>query len=61
MALRTQPAARQDAMFLHTGWGRLWGTENERYTTGEPGPGLALAECLPEAQDEAQTLVTAHA
>jgi kynurenine formamidase len=35
-----------DAVFFHTGWGELWGTENERYAAGEPGPGLALAEWL---------------
>ena len=35
-----------DAVFFHTGWGGLWGTDNERYTAGEPGPGLALAGWL---------------
>jgi kynurenine formamidase len=35
-----------DAVFFHTGWGGLWGTDNERYAAGEPGPGLALAEWL---------------
>jgi len=35
-----------DAVFFHTGWGELWGTDNERYAAGEPGPGLALAEWL---------------
>ena len=35
-----------DAVLFHTGWGRLWGTENERSATGEPGAGLALAEWL---------------
>ena len=35
-----------DAVFFHTGWGGLWGTDNERYAAGEPGPGMALAEWL---------------
>ena len=35
-----------DAVFFHTGWGALWGSDNERYAAGEPGPGLALAEWL---------------
>ncbi len=37
-----------DAVFFHTGWGRLWGTDNERYAAGEPGPGVALGEWLAE-------------
>jgi kynurenine formamidase len=37
---------RGDAVFFHTGWGGLWGTDNERYAAGEPGPGLALAQWL---------------
>ena len=35
-----------DAVFFHTGWGRLWGRDNNRYAAGEPGPGLRLAEWL---------------
>jgi kynurenine formamidase len=35
-----------DAVFFHTGHGGLWGTDNERYAVGEPGPGLALAGWL---------------
>jgi kynurenine formamidase len=35
-----------DAVFFHTGWGQLWGTDNERYAEGEPGPGLELAAWL---------------
>jgi kynurenine formamidase len=35
-----------DAVFFHTGWGGLWGTDNERYAAGEPGPGLELAGWL---------------
>jgi kynurenine formamidase len=35
-----------DAVFFHTGWGALWGTDNDRYGTGEPGPGMAAARWL---------------
>lgn len=35
-----------DAVFFHTGWGRLWGRDNDRYAAGEPGPGIALANWL---------------
>ena len=35
-----------DAVFFCTGWGELWGTDNDRYASGEPGPGLALATWL---------------
>jgi kynurenine formamidase len=37
-----------DAVLVHTGWGRLWGVDDERYSSGEPGPGLALAGWLAE-------------
>lgn len=35
-----------DAVFFHTGWGGLWGTDNERYVAGEPGPGMELGSWL---------------
>ena len=35
-----------DAVFFHTGHGGLWGTDNDRYAAGEPGPGLGLAGWL---------------
>ena len=35
-----------NAVFFHTGWGSLWGVDNDRYGSGEPGPGRALAEWL---------------
>jgi kynurenine formamidase len=35
-----------DAVFFCTGWGEQWGTDNDRYASGEPGPGLALATWL---------------
>ena len=37
-----------DAVLFHTGWGSLWGVDNERYGGGEPGPGMDLARWLAE-------------
>ncbi len=37
-----------DAVLFHTGWGALWGVDNERYSSGEPGPGRAVAQWLVE-------------
>jgi kynurenine formamidase len=37
-----------DAVFFHTGWGALWGSDNVRYGEGEPGPGMAVAGWLVE-------------
>lgn len=34
-----------DAVFFHTGWGRHW-DEPDAYLSGEPGPGIELAEWL---------------
>ena len=28
-----------DAVLFHTGWGSLWGVDNDVYVAGEPGPG----------------------
>jgi kynurenine formamidase len=39
---------RGDAVFFHTGWGSLWGVDNDRYGEGEPGPGIAVAGWLVE-------------
>ena len=36
-----------DAVLFHTGWGAHW-DDPETYVSGEPGPGLALAEWLAE-------------
>ena len=33
-----------DAVIVHTGWGRLWGKDNARYTRTSPGLGAAAAE-----------------
>ena len=37
-----------DALFVHTGWGQLWGVDNAAYSAGEPGPGVALGQWLAE-------------
>jgi kynurenine formamidase len=39
-----------DAVLFHTGWGGLWGVENERYAVGEPGPGQDLGAWLAESR-----------
>lgn len=39
---------RGDAVLFHTGWGSLWGKDDDRYVSAEPGPGMALAEWLVE-------------
>ena len=35
-----------DAVILHTGWARLWGTDNRRYSAGNPGIGVKAAEWI---------------
>ena len=35
-----------DAVIIHTGWGRLWGKDNVRYSSTSPGIGVAAAEWL---------------
>ncbi|MEW6471444.1 MAG: cyclase family protein [Actinomycetota bacterium] len=50
-ALARQDLAAPDpgaAVLFHTGWGRLWGEDNDTYVAGEPGPGMALAGWLVE-------------
>jgi kynurenine formamidase len=37
-----------DAVLLHTGWGRLWGVDNTKYTASSPGIGIAAAQWLVE-------------
>jgi kynurenine formamidase len=39
---------RGDAILFHTGWGELWMEDNAMYLSGEPGPGLELANWLVE-------------
>lgn len=47
-ALKKQNVTLQagDAILIHTGWGQLWGKENARYMSGNPGIGIAAAEWL---------------
>jgi kynurenine formamidase len=35
-----------DAVLFHTGWGGLWGKDNKTFLSGEPGPGMEVAEWL---------------
>lgn len=42
-SLTLQPG---DAVIIHTGWGKLWGQDNARYQSGNPGIGVAAAEWL---------------
>ena len=37
-----------DAVLFHTGWGALYGLDNARFLSGEPGPGLAVVQWLYE-------------
>ncbi|QCI67117.1 cyclase family protein [Phreatobacter stygius] len=39
-----------DALFFNTGWGSLWMRNNDRYGSGEPGPGLEVARWAIEKQ-----------
>jgi kynurenine formamidase len=47
-ALQRQNLSLQpgDAVIIHTGWGKLWGKDNPRYTKTCPGVGVAAAEWL---------------
>ena len=38
-----------DAVLFHTGWGAHW-SDGDTYLSGEPGPGLELAEWLADRQ-----------
>ena len=35
-----------DVVFIHTGWGRLWGVDDARFSAGAPGVGLDAAVWL---------------
>jgi len=35
-----------DAVLFHTGWGGLWGSDNDTFLSGEPGPGIATVRWL---------------
>ena len=47
-AMTRQKVALQagDAVIIHTGWGKLWGKDNARYSRGNPGLGIAASEWL---------------
>lgn len=47
-ALEGIDPAPGDAVLFHTGWGEHWG-DPERYLSGEPGPGCAVARRLAES------------
>ena len=35
-----------DAVLIHTGWGLLWGKDNAKFVSGQPGIGVLAAEWL---------------
>jgi len=39
-----------DAVFFNTGWGTLWGKNNDRFSSGEPGIGVDVARWLVDKQ-----------
>jgi kynurenine formamidase len=41
--VRVEPG---DVLLFHTGWGALWDTDPQLFTSGEPGPGMAVADWL---------------
>jgi kynurenine formamidase len=47
-ALQRQKLALQpgDAIIVNTGWGKLWGKDNDRFMKTNPGLGVAAAEWL---------------
>jgi kynurenine formamidase len=47
-ALKKQNMALQpgDAVIINTGWGKLWGKDNARYTKSNPGIGVKAGEWL---------------
>lgn len=49
-ALRGEGVAveRGDVVLFHTGWGALWESDPARFTSGEPGIGMAVARWLVE-------------
>lgn len=47
-AMRTQATDIRagDAVLFHTGWGTLFGRDNEQFLSGEPGPGIDVVHWL---------------
>ena len=35
-----------DGVFFHTGWGKLWKKDNDKFNSGEPGIGMEVARWL---------------
>ncbi len=35
-----------DGVFFHTGWGKLWKKDNDRFNSGEPGFGMEVARWM---------------
>jgi kynurenine formamidase len=35
-----------DGVFFHTGWGKLWMSDNDKFNSGEPGIGMEIAKWL---------------
>lgn len=46
LALQKLTIQPGDAVLVHTGWGALWGKDNQRYQRASPGIGTAAAEWL---------------
>jgi kynurenine formamidase len=46
MAAQEVTVGPGDIVLIHTGWGRLWGTDNKRYAASEPGIDMSGAELL---------------
>ena len=46
LAKQNLALAPGDAVLIHTGWGKLYGSDNARYTKTAPGIGVAAAEWL---------------
>jgi hypothetical protein len=38
-----------DAIFFNTGWSQLWGKNNDKFNSGEPGIGLEIAKWVRRA------------
>lgn len=38
--------AEGDAVLFHTGWGKLWKVDNDKFNSGEPGIGMEVARWL---------------
>ncbi len=50
LAVNGLEAEPGDAAFFHTGWGAQWAVDNAGYVSGEPGPGMALAEWIADSR-----------